>query len=169
LAGNQIPFIMKPTLSRQRVYALLLMLGASILLFMTIRMMAAEQAFELLVPWVIALLIAEFLIDLGCFLAAVRWFVSGKRASGKLPLRLGASAALLHALRVLVYVLGRTGPWINFDVKPEHHEAYTFEWFWVYVAATLAVLGVIGVMVIWQIIRIKARSSDESSGKLKTR
>jgi hypothetical protein len=48
---------------------------------------------------------------------------------------LGAAAAILHAIRVLIYMLGRTGPWVNFDEKPGHRDSYTFEWFWVYFAA----------------------------------
>lgn len=151
---------MRSWLSKQRVYALLLMLGASILLFKTLRMMTVEQAFDILVPWVIAMLISESLIDLGCFLASLRWFISNNRLHARLALRLGAAAAILHAIRVLIYVLGRTGPWVNFDVKPEHHAAYTFEWFWVYFAAALAVLGVVGVIVIWQIIRHKRNRSE---------
>lgn len=145
--------------SKQRIYALLLMLGASILLFRTIRMMTVEQAFDILVPWVIALLIAEFLIDLGCFLSSARWMISGRREHARLPLRLIAAAVILHAIRVLVYVLGRTGPWVNFDVKPEYHEEYTFEWFWVYFAAILSVLGVTGVVIVWQIIRYRRKQS----------
>ena len=153
---------MKTWISKQRLYGLFLMLGASIFLFRTIRMMTIEQAFELLVPWVIALLLAEFLIDLLCFSTSLIWFISNTRERARLPLRLIAAAVILHAFRVLVYVLGRTGPWVNFDVKPEHHDTYTFEWFWVYFAATLAVLGVIGVIVIWQLIRHNRRRMQKS-------
>lgn len=148
---------MKSWFSKHRAYALLLMLGAGIFLFRTIRMMAVEQAFDILVPWVIALLIAEFLIDLGSFIASLMWFISRNGIRERLALRLITAAVILHAIRVLIYVLGRTGPWHNFDVKPEHHESYTFEWFWVYFAATLSVLGVLGVVVIWQIIRYKRK------------
>ena len=51
---------MKSKDSKQRIYASLMILGPSILLFRTIRMMLVENAFEVLVLWVIALLIAEF-------------------------------------------------------------------------------------------------------------
>jgi hypothetical protein len=141
------------------------MLGASIIIFRTIRMMAVEQAFDILVPWVIALLIAEFLIDLSCFLSSARWMISNKLEYARLPLRLGAAAAILHAIRVLVYVLGRTGPWVNFDVKPEYHAEYTFEWFWVYFAAILAFLGVAGVIIIWRIIRYRRIHSGNAPEK----
>ena len=64
---------------------------------------------------------------------------------------------ILHAIRVLIYVLGRTGPWENLDVKPEQQDTYTFEWFWVDFAAVLAILGVLGVVVIWR-LRAKRRN-----------
>ena len=132
-----------------------MILGAGILVYRTLSMMLFENAFELLVSWVILLLIAEFIIDLGCIGFSVRWWKSNDRSKAGPALRLGAAAALLHALRVLVYVLGRTGPWFNFDVKPEYHSSYTFDWFWVYFAAILSIMGVLGVLVIWLIIRRK--------------
>lgn len=140
-------------MSRQRIYASLFTLGAGILLFRTLRMMIVEGAFELLLPWVIALLIAEFLVDLGWALCSIRWFVLNLREKARCALRLGAAAIFLHAFRVLIYVLGRTGPWENFDVRPEHRASYTFDWFWVWFAATLALLGIAGVLIIWGIIR----------------
>lgn len=148
---------MKSKDSKQCIYASLMILGAGIVLFRTIRMMLVENAFEMLVFWVSALLIVEFLIDLGCLLWSIRWVITGKRLHARLPLWLGAMAAILHAIRVLIYVLGRTGPWVNFDVKPKYQDAYSFEWIWVYLAAILSVLGIIGVIVIWQIIRVKAK------------
>jgi hypothetical protein len=151
-------------MSNQRIYASLLTLGAGILLFRTLRMMLVEDAFELLVSWVIVLLVAEFLIDLSCVVGAIRWFMANKREKAVLPLRLGAATTILHAIRVLIYVLGRTGPWVNFDVKPEYHDTYTFDWFWVYFAAVLSVLGVIGVIVIWRIIGYKRKKISSSPG-----
>jgi hypothetical protein len=141
------------TISRQRIYASLLSLGACVLLFRTFRMMFVENAFDILVSWVFSLLILESVIDLSCLITAMIWGITGDERRAALPLRLGAAAAILHALRVLIYVLGRTGPWVNFDVKPEHHSSYITNWFWVYFAATLSVLGVAGVFIIWRIRR----------------
>ena len=155
---------MKPSFSAQRIYASLMMLGPAILLYRTLRMMLVEDAFTILALWTILLLIAEFLIDLAWFAASLRWFILNRREKAVLALRLGAAAVILHAIRVLVYVLGRTGPWINFDVKPEQRAGYTFDWLWVYFAATLSILGLVGVIVIWQIIknrRKKERLSEE--------
>ena len=139
------------------------MAGASVLLYRTLSMVFAEQAFEILVWWVIALLIAEFLIDLACLLSTIPWLIRGDSFFARWPLRLGATAAILHAIRVLIYVLGRTGPWINFDVKPDQREAYSFDWFWVYFAAILSILGVAGVIVIWRIIRHRGRTANKSN------
>jgi hypothetical protein len=62
---------------------------------------------------------------------------------------------MLHALRVLIFVLGRTGPWVDFDVRPEQRSSHAARWTWdqVYFAATLSVLGVVGVLVIWRLRR----------------
>ena len=107
--------------------------------------------FEIFMPWVSVLLVAEMLIDLTCLLACIRWWIANDASKDSLPLRLGAAAAILHALRVMVFVLGRTGPWINFDVRPEHQALHDTRWTWgeVYFAATMSVLGVVGVLVIW--------------------
>jgi len=148
--------------SKQRIYAGIMILLACIVLFRTLRMMLVEGAFEILVLWAIVLLILEFLIDLGCLLWSIKWIITGKRKDATIPLWLAAIAAIVHAVRVLIYVLGRTGPWVNFDVKPEHRDAYTFEWFWIYFAGILATLGVIGVIVIWQILRNKEKRNQEN-------
>jgi hypothetical protein len=141
------------TISKQRIYAFLLILGASFLLFRTLRMMFVENAFEILVLWVLLLLMVEFLVDISCIFSSLKWLISNDSLKATFPLQLGAAATILHAVRVLIYVLGRTGPWLNFDVKPIYHSSYSFEWFWVWFAAILSVLGVIGVIVIWRLRR----------------
>ena len=113
--------------------------------------MFVEQGLEILVLWVISLTILESIIDFSCIIGSLRWLISNDALKATMPLRLGAAAAILHAIRVLIYVLGRTGPWVNFDVKPIYRSSYSFEWFWVWFAAVLAVLGVIGVIVIWRL------------------
>jgi len=141
------------TTSKQRIYALLLALGASLLLWRTFQLMFVERGLEILVLWVISLTILESIIDFSCIIGSLRWLISNDALKATIPLRLGAAAALLHAIRVLIYVLGRTGPWVNFDVKPIYHSTYSVEWFWVWFAAILSVLGIIGVIVIWKIRR----------------
>ena len=141
------------TISKQRIYAFLLILGAGILVFRTLRLLFVEQGLEILVLWVTILTIFEFIIDISCVISSLRWLISNDAPKATLPLQLGAAAAIFHAIRVLIYVLGRTGPWFNFDVKPIYRSSYSFEWFWVWFAATLAVLGVVGVIVIWRLRR----------------
>lgn len=138
-------------LSKQRIYAFLLSLGASILLFRTVQMLFFENALNILVLWVSVLLIAECLIDFACLVSSIRWLISNDELKASIPLRLGATTTILHAIRVLIYVLGRTVPWINFDVKPEQRALYITNWFWVYFAAILSILGVVGVIVIWKL------------------
>ena len=146
---------------KQRLYSGLILVGAGILLFRTLRMVLVEQAFEILMEWVYTLLILEFMIDLGCLLAALRWFVLSKWKYASSALKLGAWAAILHAFRVLIYVLGRTGPWVNFDVKPDYHASYTFDWFWIYFAAGFSAMALIGVYVTWRLWLRYKRKYDQ--------
>jgi hypothetical protein len=103
--------------SKQRLYASLLILGSGVLLYRTIRLLSGD-ALNIFVLWVSVLLIVEMFIDLACLLSSVRWLISNDQSKESLSLRMGAAAALLHAFRVLIFVFGRTGPWINFDVRP---------------------------------------------------
>jgi hypothetical protein len=152
-------------LSKQRIYASLLILGACLLLFRTI-MMLSQGALGVLVLWVSILLIAELLIDTGCIVSSVGWLRANDATKAGIPLRFGAAAAILHAARVLIFVLGRVGPWIDFDVRPEHRALHSvrWSWGWLYFAAIMSVLGVIGVIVIWILLRsAKKRSTTVNS------
>ncbi|MFC1866468.1 hypothetical protein ACFLYB_07160, partial [Chloroflexota bacterium] len=143
--------IIMQAMSKQRIYAFLLTVGASILVFKTLRLMFIEQGLEILVFWVIILTVMELLVDISCIIGSLRWLITNDVNKATLALKLGAAAAIFHAIRVLIYVLARTGPWHNFDVKPIYHSSYSFEWFWVWFAAILAILGVIGLIVIWRL------------------
>lgn len=129
---------------------LLLAGGASVLLYRTIALV--REARTVLRPWVIALTYLEMLLDIATLAGALRWWRSRSPGHAHFPLRTGAAAALLHAGRVLVFVLGRTGPWVDFDVRPEARADHDRRWTWaqVVVAAVLSVLGVIGTGVIWR-------------------
>ena len=72
--------------TRQRIYASLLALGACILLYLTIAMIS-QGALGILAVWVSILLLAEMLIDLGCLLGSLRWWMSRDRAKGTIALR----------------------------------------------------------------------------------
>jgi len=150
--------------SKQRLYASLLMLGAGILLFRTI-MMLYQGALEILVLWVSALLIFELLIDLSCLISSARWWIANDKDKSLLALRLGAAAAIFHAFRVLIFVMGRFEPWLDFDVRPEQRALHHTHWSWegVYFAAIMSILGVIGVIVIWRLsIRAKKMKHEQN-------
>jgi hypothetical protein len=137
-------------ISKQRIYASLLMLGACILLFWTVKMFFQGDP-AILVWWVSALLLAEMMLDAACLLSSVRWWIADDKRYDSIPLRFGAAAAILHAFRVLIFVLGRVGPWIDFDVKPVHRAIHYTRWspWHLYFAGIMSVLGLIGVFVIW--------------------
>lgn len=140
----------RSTSFRQRVYASLLILGAGILLYRTIDMLS-QGVLNVLVAWVSLLLFAELLIDVSCIITSVIWWIANDRSKEKLPLRFGAAAAILHAVRVLIFLLGRTGPWFDFDVRPEQRAMHGERWTWgeVYFASIMSLLGIIGVVLIW--------------------
>jgi hypothetical protein len=152
---------MNPLNKKQRIYAILLIFGACILLFRTIRMVYFD-AYTILMVWVFILLILEMLIDITCLISSIIWYIADDVNKSKIPLRLGASAAILHAVRVLIFVLGRTEPFMNFDVRPEQRALHStrWSWFWVYFAATMSILGIIGVIVIY---RLRKRSAQLKS------
>lgn len=152
----------KPDMSgpRQRLYASLVILGACILLFRTVLMMA-QGAMAVLVAWVLGLLLAELVLDVATLAGSVRWWVTREEGHARLPLRTCAAAVILHAVRVLIFVLGRIGPWIDFDVRPEQRALHStrWSWGWLYFAAVMSVLGVLGVLIIWR-YRRRARKND---------
>ncbi len=92
--------------SRQRIFASLLALGAGFLLYRTITLIS-QGALDIFVIWVSILLIAELLLDLSCLLSSLRWWINNGRAKARVALRLGAAVTILHALRVQVFVIGR--------------------------------------------------------------
>lgn len=140
--------------SQQAWYATILIGGALILLLRTV-VMWTNGSLELLKPWVGGLLIAEFALDLGWLLAAVRWLLFRKWDHAPLALWLCAAAIWLHLVRVYVFVFGRTGPWINWDVRPERLMEFNNQWSWtdVYLAGTLSVLGALGTIWVYRSIR----------------
>lgn len=140
-------------ITKQRSFSFLIIAGASILLFRTLRMVLVERALETTVFPVLILLFIEMASNLLCIVFSARWFLSNDRSKSSTPLRFAAFSTVLHAIRVLIYVLGRTGPWINFDVKLEYRSTYEVVWLWVWFAAIMSVLGVVGVVVIWVLRR----------------
>lgn len=138
--------------SKQRIYALFLVLGAAILLSRTIIMLSNGYA-EVFITWVAVLLLIEFLLDLSWLISAIRWWISNTTNKALLPLRLAAVAILVHAVRVVIYVFARVGPWKDFDIKPEYRILKYTRWSWdeIYFASTMSLLGVVGVIVLWRL------------------
>jgi hypothetical protein len=146
--------MLKFSSSNQRLYALLFILGACTLLSRTV-IMLVQGSLGVLVLWVSILLFAEMLLDAGWLYSAIGWFIANDENESHVPLRLAAAGIILHAIRVYIFVLGRIGPWIDFDVRPEQRAMHHTRWTWggVYFAFIMATLGVVGVIIIWMIRR----------------
>jgi hypothetical protein len=100
--------------------------------------------------WVIGLAAVELVLDAATLGTSIRWWITSLRRHRRLPLQLATAATLLHAGRVLVFVLGRLRPLENFDVRPEHRADHDDHWTWgqVSFAAVMSILGVVGVFVV---------------------
>jgi hypothetical protein len=143
---------------KQRLYASLLLMATSILLIRSWHMAMEEQRFQILVDWVYSLLILEFMLTIGCLLAALRWFVLSKWQYASTAMKLGVWAVMLHAFRVLILVLGRNEQWENFDVLPQYKAAFTMDLFWVYFSVGFALLALTGVYIVWRLwLRVKGK------------
>jgi len=145
------------TWNRQRTYATLVGLGIWILLFKTI-VMLTDGSLSVQMIWVSALLVLEFLVDAGVFLSAAWWWLGGTALRARLPLRLTATAIIAHAVRVLIYVLGRTGPWHNFDLRPAYRAGQEAEWLRVVFAAAMSAISLVALVVIWRHRRRRTRN-----------
>ena len=146
-------------ITKPRLYALLLILGSAFLFYRTLHLVITGNL-SIFTWWVSALLILEMATDLACLAASAWWYRINDPDRDRLPLRLGTAVVLLHAFRVLIFVLGRTGPWINFDVRPEFHATHGERWSWtaVWFAALMSILGMAAVLLIWLIRRGKRRN-----------
>jgi hypothetical protein len=146
--------------SKQRLYASLLIFGACVLLFRT-SVLIFTGTLAVWQLWVSILLFIEMAIDFSCLITALSWWKSNDESRASVPLRFGAAAAIFHAVRVLVFVLGRTGPWIDFDVRPVYRAMHATRWSWAGVtfAAIMSILGLIGVIIIWR-LRRRALKAD---------
>lgn len=110
---------------------------------------------RMLKRWVIGLAAIELVLDAATLGTSIRWWTTNLRCHRRLPLQLATAATLLHAVRVLVFVLGRFRPLRDFDVRPEHRAEHDRRWTLgqVSFAAVMAILGVAGVFAIRHRIR----------------
>lgn len=105
---------------RNRIYAALLMTGASVVAYRAVSMIA-NGYLSILVPWVAASIVLELCVDVACFLTCIPWMISGDSNRDSVPLQIGALSTIVHAVRVLVFAMGRCDTrWKNFDVRVEH-------------------------------------------------
>lgn len=139
---------------RYRLLATLLFLGAAFLLYRTIAMLAGG-AIHILVPWVVALLFLELVIDGVTMGMCLLWGVTLSLWHGVQVFRLTAAVVIVHAVRVLVFVLGRTGPWVDFDVQPLARAGHAARWSWfgVWFAGTMSVLSLVALIAVWLYLR----------------
>jgi hypothetical protein len=138
------------TASQSRMIATLLFLGAAFLLYRTVAMLAGG-AVHILVPWVVALLFLELVIDGMTMGMCLLWGISLSTWHGVQAFRLTAAVVIVHAVRVLIFVIGRTGPWVDFDVQPLARAGHAARWTWfgVWFAATMSVLSVVVLIAVW--------------------
>lgn len=136
---------------RTRLYSVLLFLGAGFLAFRALTLIA-EGAHVINVGWVTALLYLELALAVSVMAATVPWFAGKTARAESLALRLAAGVTVLHSVRVLIFVLGRTGPWTDFDVRPEERAAHAARWSWgeVWFAGAMSVLSLVVLALIWR-------------------
>ena len=111
----------------------------------------------------------EMIVDTSVMASSMVWLIMHKgndssKEAAKLPLQLGATATIIHALRVFIFVLGRFDTILlpkDFDVKPEHRALHHTRWTWnqVYFASIMSILGIIGVIIIWYYRRKEEQGS----------
>ena len=146
----------------QRTLATLLFIGATFLLYRTLAMVSGG-ALETLVAWVVVLLMLELIADGIAMVVCGAWAIGGRPEQVRAVIRVTTVVVVLHAVRVLVFVLGRTGPWVDFDVKPaaRAHHAATWTWGEVYFAGTMSAISVVALMVFLLYWRRKKRELSD--------
>ena len=141
---------------REQTIAITLFIGAGFLLYRTIAMLA-EGASQTLMPWVVALLMVELIIDAIAVIVLLTWAIGGSQEQLLAAIRVTATVVIVHAVRVAIFVLGRTGPWRDFDVQPEARASHAQQWNWgeVYFAGTMSAISVIALFIFWRYWRRK--------------
>ncbi len=165
MAENSLALVTSPRwTASDRVGAVLTGGGISILLIRAAVLISGSR--QVLKRWVIDLAALELALDIATLFASVRWWSTNARRHRQLPLRLAAAATVLHAVRVLIFVLGRVRPFKDFDVRPEQRDAHDQRWNWsqVLFAAAMSVLGIVGVLVVRRRIRSRTAFPGSAAG-----
>ena len=139
------------SMRQQRIISGLLFLGGCVLVFRVLSMLAGG-ARDVLVGWVYALLIAELVVDLLALAMLARWFGHCTVPARTLAIRVTAIVVVLHAIRVGIFALGRIGPWIDFDVRPEARATHADRWTWgdVWFASAITIVSVVILIWFWK-------------------
>ena len=141
---------------RKRFFVSLLGIGAGFLVLRTL-IMLYEGALDVLVSWVVALLFLEMVIDAVAMLICLHWAIAANRKDTDKVLWATSAVIIVHAVRVAIFVLGRTGPWIDFDIQPAARALHAARWTWggVYFAGTMATISVIGLIIFLYVRNIR--------------
>ena len=138
----------------KNVFAGLLFVGAGFLLFRTI-VLILHGALTEQVRWVAVLLVVESMLDVATLIACFEWWRRLGEPRVRIALRLAAAVTIVHAIRVLIFVLGRLEPWRDFEIRPEFRPLSEDRWSWgeVYFAAVMSTLSLCGVLIVWMLRR----------------
>lgn len=150
------------SMGRDRLHAVLV--GGGIWILLVRAVVLLTNSWRVLRRWVVTLAAVELALDIATSCASVRWWLSSARRHRQLALRLAAAAVIVHAVRVLIYVLGRFRPFKDFDVRPEQRDSHDQRWTWgsVSFAAVMSVLGMVGVIIVARRVRSPSRPSRPS-------
>lgn len=149
-----------PGWPKRRLVAVLLLGGGCVLVVRTL-MLAAGGALTTYRPWAAGLLVTEFVFDAVAVALLVRWAALGHQRSEVPALRAVAAVVVVHAVRVLVFVMGRTGPWVDFDVRPQYRPDHAETWTWagVWFAAAMVVASLAVLLIVMASRRHRSRAS----------
>ncbi len=139
------------TSGRRRLYAAALFLGGGVLLVRAVTLFV-QDAPSRWVPWVGASLYVESAAIVIALVTLVQWFITPDDRHTSTVFTATAALVVVHAFRVAVFALGRTGPWVDFDVRPEFRADHADTWTWVevYFASGAALLSLIITVLVWR-------------------
>ena len=135
--------------NRARIFAIVLALGACVLLVRPIPMIRGSALTEQL-PWVASLLLLESIMDAAAIVFCIRWWSLPNEQRKRTALCVAAFVTVLHAVRVLIFVLGRTELLRDFEIRPAYRPLSPESWSWgeVYFAATMSLLALLCLLVV---------------------
>ena len=128
--------------------------GAVVVLGRAAALLTAESR-RVLKRWVTTLAGIEFGVDLLALFASLRWWRCGSAVGRRPALGVAAVAAVVHAVRVAIFLLGRTPPLKDFDVRPEYRAEHDQRWkpWHLWFAGTLSASSLAVVFAFWRRLR----------------